>query len=540
MSDPSDSRELTLRGYIRAVRVRVWLVVVVVALSTATAFVLANSQTRMFQASARLMYAQPTDISNPTASDSSINVDSLLLELQSVGNNIDNPAVQARAMEILGERGGVPKYTVTTSVVAPPDNSSGTSYADSVLVTAETTSPTVSAKIANAYADAVIAIRKEAEQGRYRAAEQVVKNQMELYATPAAKLSADYVNLAQQLGNLQIAEATAIGGFKVIVPATPPKSPSSPQPAKSAAIGFAVGLLAGIGLAFVVGRLDTRVRTHREAAEIIGLPVLGRVPRIQRQQLRTHGLVALTDPDGHLSEALRMLRSSLEWAGIDDHLHSLLITSCVKGEGKTLTTCNLAVTLARAGKKVIVVDADLRDPRVHTVFGLPNAVGLTSVVIGQTALKEALQIFRPSPATSSPVTGRPVSWPQNVHESSTAALGEGSLLVLTSGPLPPDPGEVAASRRLASALKEVASLNADYVLVDAPPILSVGDAGPLSSSVDGLLLVANLEKIRRATLLDGRELLDALPCRKVGVVVVGERVDHQDYYRYQKSPSARS
>jgi Mrp family chromosome partitioning ATPase len=106
-------------------------------------------------------------------------------------------------------------------------------------------------------------------------------------------------------------------------------------------------------------------------------------------------------------------------------------------------------------------------------------------------------------------------------------------MVLTSGPLPPDPGEVVASRRLASTLKEIASLEADYLLLDTPPILSVGDAGALSASVDGLLMVVNLEKARRPTLVDGREQLDALPCRKVGIVTVGQQIDHEEYYRYK-------
>lgn len=531
MSEPTDLRVLTLRGYVRAVWPRMWLVIIVVVVSTATAFLLADSQSRMYTASARLMYAQSADISNPTGGVSSINVDALVIELQSVGSAIQNPAVRARAMSLLSDEERRTATTVTATVEAPQDNSSASSFADSVLITAESASPTASAGIANAYAAAVIALRKEGEQARYLAAQKVVQNQMDLFTAPSSKLSADYVSLVQQLRNLQTAEATATGDFQIVVPATPPASPSSPKPLKSAALGFAVGLLAGIGIALFMGRLDTRVRTHRQVSEILGLPVLGRLPRIPRQTLRQSALVALTEPDGHFSEALRMLRTSLNWASIDNPLSSLLITSSIKGEGKTILVCNLAVALTRAGKKVIVVDADLRDPQVHRVLGLPNAVGLTSAALGEVGVRDALQAFKPLP-TMTPVTPEPpVSSPHALSSTPLADWGGRGLMVLTSGPLPSDPGEVVASQRLAATLKSLTSSEADYVLVDTPPMLSVGDAGTLSALVDGLLMIVNLEKARRPTLVDAREQLDALPCRKAGIVVVGERIDHEEYYR---------
>ncbi|HEY5472172.1 MAG TPA: hypothetical protein VIK32_03165, partial [Candidatus Limnocylindrales bacterium] len=156
--------------------------------------------------------------------------------------------------------------------------------------------------------------------------------------------------------------------------------------------------------------------------------------------------------------------------------------------------------------------------------------------LGKVEVKDALQVFKPLPSAA-PIRLKPSASPPHTVSSIPAAEWVGNLLVLTSGPLPPDPGEVVASRRLASTLKEIASLEADYLLLDTPPILSVGDAGALSASVDGLLLVVNLEKARRPTLLDGREQLDALPCRKAGIVVVGERIDHEEYYKYKTTQS---
>jgi len=324
-----------------------------------------------------------------------------------------------------------------------------------------------------------------------------------------------------------VAEATATGGFAIIQPATPPSSPSSPKPLQSAVIGLGVGLFAGIVLAFVVGQFDTRVRTHTQAGEILGLPVVGRVPRLPRRLLRDETLVTLTEPEGSVAEALRVLRSNLDWARIDDGWKSLLVTSSRKGEGKTLTLCNLAVTLALAGKKVVVVDADLRDPQVHTAFSMPNETGLTTVIQGTLSLAAALRPFdleRSNGSGAVTPASAPVAPP---------AFENGALLVLTSGPLPPNPGEVVASRRLAMTLERLAGVDADYVLVDAPPLLAVGDAGVLATSVDGVLFVANIDQTRGPTLEAGREALDALPCRKLGVVVVGERPDATHHYRYR-------
>jgi Mrp family chromosome partitioning ATPase len=286
-------------------------------------------------------------------------------------------------------------------------------------------------------------------------------------------------------------------------------------------------------LAFIVSQFDTRVRTHREAARILGLPVVARVPRVPRDVLRDGPLVTLTDPDGGVAEALRVLRSNLDWTRVDGDVKSLMISSSQKGEGKTLMVCNLAVTLALAGKKVVLVDADLRDPRVHTSFSMPNGNGLSTVIQGSLALEDALRPFDVD-------RNGQVVRTSTVSAASRSTSQSGTLLVLTSGPLPPNPGEVIASRRMAAVLKNLAESDVDYVLIDTPPVLVVGDAGALAPSVDGLLFVANLNETRQPTLEDGREALDALPCRKLGVVIVGERLASSAYHHYGYAERRRS
>ena len=393
MAQPDTTSSVTLRDYVNVIWLRKWLVVVVIVACTLTAFLVADSKTRMYQATALMMYQPPANVANPLGSSSTTDITGLALQVQSVVNTVNSPAVNGRAGDLLRQSDPSARgYTVTAAII-PPDSSSGSTVSDVVGVTAVSARPRVSAAAANAYAKSIIELRRESEQARLRASQDAIQSQMKQFDTNASKLSTDYLLLVQRLRDLQVAEATATGGFTIIQPATPPASPSSPKPIQSAVVGFGVGLFAGIALAFVVGQFDTRVRTHAQAGEILGLPVVGRVPRLPRRLLRDGTLVTLTEPEGNVAEALRVLRSNLDWARIDDGWKSLLVTSSRKGEGKTLTLCNLAVTLALAGKRVVVVDADLRDPQVHRAFSMPNETGLTTVIQGTLSLAAALRRF---------------------------------------------------------------------------------------------------------------------------------------------------
>ncbi len=425
-------------------------------------------------------------------------------------------------------------YSISATVASVDGRSSGTTLADVVDVTAETSDPNAAARIANAYAKAIIELRKEREQQSWRTAQEIVQQQLDLYTTAEAKLTADYAVLQQQLRNLKIAEASANGNFDIIVPATPPASPASPKPVKSTAFGLIVGLFLGVILAFVVEQFDTRVRSYRTVSDILGLPVIGRVPRMTRRAANDGGLVACTDPEGSVSEALRVLRRNLEWSHIDGSLKSLVVTSLVKGEGKTITLCNLAVTLARAGSRVILVDADLRNPQVHRVFGLSNSVGLTSAVLAKTPLHRAMKEYTAAECSVSGVRTLAGRVPNSLDGD-----WAGVLRIITSGPLPPNPGEVVASRSVASALADLAASDADYVLIDTPPLLAFGDAGSLAPSVDGVLVTARVDTARRPILEEGRYALDAMPGRKVGLVIVGERLDDTQYAAYAKYGSGQ-
>jgi Mrp family chromosome partitioning ATPase len=201
-------------------------------------------------------------------------------------------------------------------------------------------------------------------------------------------------------------------------------------------------------------------------------------------------------------------------------MRSVVLTSCLQGEGKSVTVANLAVTMALGGKKVIVVDADLRRPRMHKYFGIGNERGVSTVVTGQTELSDSLVVV-------------PVLPQAGGNGLAFADWGAGSdaksrLYVLPSGPLTPNPGEIVSSKRLAGVIEALAA-QADIVLVDSPAMLAVGDTPALADKVDGLLFLVEPDVVRKHTLSQAREQLDKLPCRLLGVIVARRKAGSHYY-----------
>ena len=234
-------------------------------------------------------------------------------------------------------------------------------------------------------------------------------------------------------------------------------TPVRPKPTQDGLIALAAGLLLGVALAFVVEFLDDTIKSREDLVRAVGgnVPVLGAIPTASS---RRADVVSLSAPDSPAAEAYRALRTSVYFVGLERG-RSFAVTSARPREGRTTTTVNLAVAIARAGQRVVVVDCDLRRPRVHEHFGLPNDVGFTSVLLGE-PLSTAL---------------RPVG---DIDQ----------LSVLTSGPIPPNPAELLASARCAEVFE---SLLADgtLLLIDTPAILPVTDAAEVARIVDSVLLV---------------------------------------------------
>lgn len=207
-------------------------------------------------------------------------------------------------------------------------------------------------------------------------------------------------------------------------------------------------------------------------------------------------LITIAQPRSAASEAYRTLLTSIDFAGLDKPIRTLMLTSASPEEGKSSTLANLAVVAAQEGRKIIVVDCDLRRPSLHSIFGLPNGEGLTTALMSAEALREP-----------------PLQ-----------AVGVDGLAVLTSGPIPPNPLELLGSRRMADLLAGLAE-RADMVLVDAPPVVAVADAAVLSAKVDAVLLVVQAGRAKRDYVERAKALLEKANARIIGAALTNVQAD---------------
>jgi len=215
----------------------------------------------------------------------------------------------------------------------------------------------------------------------------------------------------------------------------------------------------------------------------------------------TTSLIALRDPRSQAAEAYRTLRTNIQFSSLDKPLRTLLATSTAPDEGKSTTLANLAVTMAQSEQRVILVDCDLRRPTLHTLFGLPNENGLTSLIL---AAEDA-----PIPLQDTGVPG---------------------LSLLTSGPLPPRPADILGSRRMEAVIARLRA-EADIVLFDTPPVVAVTDAAVLATRMDGVLLVFQAGKTSRERARQARQILEKVKANIIGVVLNNAQVE-QGYGYY--------
>jgi len=272
-----------------------------------------------------------------------------------------------------------------------------------------------------------------------------------------------------------------------------------------------IGLLLGIGLAVARELLDRTIRTADHVAELTESPVLASIGF--DGDIRSAPL--LTDLGGFAArtEAFRLLRTNLQFIDLDHQPRCLVITSAVPGEGKTMTSTNLAVALAQTGRNTLIIDADLRRPRVATTLGLDPAIGLTTALVGKTEIHDAIQ----------------------VHEAS-------GLHVLASGAKPPNPTEILQSKITHDLIRRLRS-SYDMVIIDAPPLLPVADASVLAKLADGVIVVVRHAKTTKDQVNEAINRLNQVGARLYGVVVnmVAKRAVGSYYYYYyeETAPSGR-
>jgi capsular exopolysaccharide synthesis family protein len=303
-------------------------------------------------------------------------------------------------------------------------------------------------------------------------------------------------NLLSNYENIRLTKLTSATNIVSIEPAIIPEQPIRPQPLTTTGMGAVVGLLLAGGIIFAVEYLDDTIKTAEQVGQLLGLPVIGYIAEIE------HGpeTVYVSDnPRSPVAEAFRTLRTNLDFAGVDQPLKTLLVVSVHPGEGKSTIASNLSITLAQGGKRVLLVDADLRRPQIHHVFKLANRAGLSDLFRDSVSLADVTRSWKDS-----------------------------TLSIVTSGSIPPNPADLLASKKMESILAS-AKQTADMVIVDAPPFL-VADASILASRADGILLVIRPGKTPMDAALSTLEQIKRSGGRIVGVVM--NRIPRNRPYYY--------
>ena len=295
--------------------------------------------------------------------------------------------------------------------------------------------------------------------------------------------------LAQTAASLapQRADGSQAVRATTLAPAPVPLVASSPKLLRNLALGLTIGLLAGFGLALLRHVLDTKVRSEADVRVLTDSSILGVIGF--DDAVPDHPVILRDDPRSAAAEAVRRLRTNLQFVDVAERSRSIVISSSVPGEGKTTTAINLAVSLADAGSRVLLIDADLRRPAVAEYLGLESGAGLTTVLIGRADVEDVVQ-----------------PW------------GDSTLDVLAAGQIPPNPSELLGSTAMRTLLGRLTETY-DTVIIDSPPVLPVTDAAVLGRQAGGVLLVAGVDRIHRPQLKETLESLDTAGSHLLGLVI---------------------
>ena len=371
------------------------------------------------------------------------------------------------------------------------------------------TQPALAVALANEYAGQFKSYRSQLDTGSLDAALRQVDTAIAGAHGDPALLTA-LLAKQQQLATLQVLQTA---NAEVVASAVTAKQ-VAPQITRNVILGIVAGILLALVAASVAETLDTRVRSPEELEGRLRYPLLGRLPPPPRS---IHRVMMLDDPRRAEAEAFRMMRVNLQFAWLDRNVKTVMITSAVEREGKSTTAANLAATFARAGERVVLVDLDLRRPTLHRLFGLEPGAGLTDIVLKRTTVADAL--------VQIPLDSEPDS-----PDGASRFVLTGGLSVLRAGTLPPDPGEFVLLPSVKDVLSSLRS-HFDYVFVDSPPVLQVGDAMNLSDRVDGIVVLARLGAVSRHALDELNRALASSSAPILGVVMTGDTT--QSGYGYQ-------
>ncbi|MEJ5312588.1 MAG: polysaccharide biosynthesis tyrosine autokinase [Anaerolineae bacterium] len=307
--------------------------------------------------------------------------------------------------------------------------------------------------------------------------------------------------LLQSAEELRLSMARYTTRISVFEPAELPTAPIGPQKMRNIMLAAAVGLMVGVGAAFLIEYIDDTVRTPDDVKRVLPLSVLGLVPYLGKDDVQTEVIVA-RHPLRPIAEAFRNLRTSIQFTNLDEPPHTLLVTSPQPTDGKSFVAANLAAVFAQGGKSVILVDADLRHPTLHKTFNIPIEPGLTEALLA--------------------VEDRPRALRETEVER---------LRIVSVGARAPDSTELLASQTFKRYIDELRE-QADVVILDSPPVLAVSDAAVLSTLVDGVILVMDSGKTRIPAAVQAAERIAGVGGVLLGVVLNRVKARSGGYYYY--------
>jgi capsular exopolysaccharide synthesis family protein len=503
MGDPRDVEDdaVDLRVYL-AVFARRWKVVVAaVALALVASLALSFTQPTRYRATADLLIRAET--SKSLISDApSVNANEAARSLNNEVQLFESEAVEAAVAKAYD--GPLDPRDVKASVVS--DTS------DIVRATLTSSNAAEGARLVNLYVETFIDVRQSQQVDELLSVGSEIQAKIAdldkriaaaagsgpLTLTPLESQRAFFQSQLEQLD--LIADITGTGGAQVVRGAKA-EGAVSPNPVRDAAVALVLGVVLGVGLAFLVDTLDERVRNVGDLERISGtLPTLALVPVADNAD---PGFVGVRDdPHGALAEAFRGLRTALKFAAIDQPFRIVQITSPTAGDGKTTTVANLAMAIAQGGDRVAVVCCDLRRPRLHERLMVKLQPGLTNVLLGEQSLNDAVQ------------------------------RSAGGVYVVAAGTPPPNPSELLSSEK-ATAVVQALALEVDIVLLDCPPVLPVTDALVVSRLADATVVVVDSRSTERRAIRRALQQLDQVGAPVVGIVLNGLQ-DSADYgYAYR-------
>jgi len=533
---------MALEDYLRVAQKWWWLLLLSTVVAAGSSFISVSRAPRIYQATTTVVVGQSLNAANPTYSDFSI----AQQLAQTYVNMVTRQPILQGAAEALGLSYVPWSENISAQMVA------GTQL---IAISVRDTSPELAQALADEIAQQLIlqtpgaagdqerqvfvqAQLQRLEENIAATEAEIEAEQLRLDAANSARAIAQYESniaaLQDKLSSYQSTHAsylqTSGGGtnyISVVEPAMLPTRPISPNVPETIALAAAIGFALAAGGSILIEFLDNTVKTADDVARVTQLATLGTISSIEGERYEDK-LAAAYVPQSPVAESFRALRTNIQYCAVSKQLRTLLLTSSAPAEGKSIILANLAVVMAQSGLSVVLVDADLRRPVQHRLFGLRNHHGLSEALLEEAPdLADYWHILGPEVLADRFAGG----------DGGRAArppiiLGTGSLRVLTAGTQPPNPADLLGSERMRMLMAQIEE-SADLVLFDTPPVLAVTDAVILAGSVDGVMLVADVGRSKRPALKQAAERLAQVDANLVGVILNRAAMAESGYYAYR-------